>query len=208
MFTGEDFLKRFNAILDTTMNGILPTNKLNQQIAEAQTEYFAPMFKAYGLNNTINAELEPLIETVSIAAPSSNLITISSDLPNYFIPISLETTFIDNGNTYNKTAQPLAPNSMIGSYTSGTPVYPRYSVSSNTITLYPQNKVCSNCSVTYFRTQYLIDVTDNTTIIPYNDDTLSGIIDQLASIYSLSLGDNRYSAFEREERENTKVIIK
>ena len=114
MFTGEDFLKRFNAILDTTMNGIIPTNKLNQQIAEAQTEYFAPMFKAYGLNNTINAELEPLIETVSIAAPSSNLITISSDLPNYFIPISLETTFIDNGNTYNKTAQPLAPNSMIG----------------------------------------------------------------------------------------------
>ena len=208
MFTGEDFLKRFNAILDTTMNGILPTKGLNQQIAEAQTEYFAPMFKAYGLNNTINAELEPLIETVSIAAPSSNLITISSDLPNYFIPISLETTFIDNGNAYNKTAQPLAPNSMIGSYTSGTPVYPRYSVSSNTITLYPQNKVCSNCSVTYFRTQYLIDVTDNTTIIPYNDDTLSGIIDQLASIYSLSLGDNRYSAFEREERENTKVIIK
>lgn len=208
MFTGADFLKRFNAVFDTTMNGIIPTNKLNQQIAEAQTEYFLPMFKAYGLNNTINAELEPLIESVSIANPSSNLIIISSDLPNYFIPISLETTFIDNGNTYTKTAQPLPPNSMIGSFTSGIAIYPRYSVSADTITLYPQNKVCSNCNVTYFRTQYLIDITDNTTIIPYNDDTLSGIIDQLASIYSLSLGDNRYPAFEREERENTKVIIK
>lgn len=206
MFTGVQFLNRFNAVYDTMMNGIIPSNKLNQQIAEAQTEYFIPMMKAYGLNTTINAELEPLL--VSQTATPTNNVVLKSSLTNYFLPISIETTFVDGVNSYTKTSQVLPPNSMLGSYTQGSALFPRHDIGSDSIILFPLNKSCTSANITYFRTPFTIDVTDGTTEIPYNGDTLSGILSQVLSIYGLSLGDSRYSAFEREERENTKAIIR
>lgn len=205
MFTGVQFLSRFNAVYDTMMNGIIPPSKLNQQIAQAQTEYFAKMFKVYGLSSTINAELEPLISNVSLV-PTNNVIPISS-VPNYFIPISIVTTYSDGVNSYTKTAQPLAPNYMVGSYGAGSVVYPRYSVEGGNILLFPKDKNCTLCDITYFRELFVIDVT-STTPINYNDDTFMGILSQLLSVYGLSLGDNRYRAFENEERENSKTIIR
>lgn len=206
--TGADFYKRFKAVADTVMNGIIPTSKMNEQIAEAQTEYFIPMMKAYGINSTVNAELEPLIVSQEIVNPTNNKVSKDTDLPNYFIPISVETTFVDGVNSYTRTSQILLPNSMVNSYTSGTVIYPRHDINSTDIILYPSNKTCSKAVITYFRKLFTIDVTDDTTQLPYNVDSISGILDQVLSIYGLSLGDSRYNAFEREERENTKVTIK
>jgi hypothetical protein len=206
--TGAQFKTLFNSVYNEMQFGILSNTKLNEQIKDAYTEYFTPMFKEFGLNSNINAALEPLITTVTVPTPSSNSVVKSTSLTNYQVLIDVITTFVENGNTYTKTASPLPPNSMNNSMSSGSAIYPRYFITSTSVELYPKSISCTSVIVQYFRKPFTIDVTDAVTDIPYNEAVFMSILDNLLSIYGLSLGDNRYSAFEREEDKNSQILTK
>lgn len=193
------------ALFDEMMNGEIPPSRLNDQLLVSVNEYFKPMMKAYGLNTELNAELEPLMLTFSQATPINNIVTKAS-LTNYNQLISIDASFAVNGVTYTRTCNPLPPNSITNSMSDGTYLFPRYDIVGDNIIILPTLTPCALASGKYFRTLFVIDVEDDVVQIPYNQNSILGIVDILLKQYSLSLGDNRYQIFAREEQINNDLL--
>ncbi len=193
------------ALFDEMMNGEIPPSRLNDQLLVSVNEYFKPMMKAYGLNTELNAELEPLMLTFSQATPVNNIVTKAS-LTNYNQLISIDASFSVNGVTYTNTCDPLPPNAKTNSMADGTFLFPRYDIVDGNIIIRPTSTPCTLATGKYFRTLFVIDVEDDTTVIPYNQNSIIGIVDILLKQYSLSLGDNRYQIFAREEQVNNDLL--
>ena len=206
--TGSQIYGILKALYDFPINGIVPTASVNKQLEQIQGEYFKPMFKLFGENGEINAELEPLMQTFSVATPTNNKVSKTTDMTNYFGLINLDATFVVNGNTYTNTASPLPPNAMKGSFSDGTFLYPKYFIVNNDINISPSTVQCTLAEGNYFRTPFAIDVTDSTTQLTYNLNTITGIVRQLLSAYGLSLSDPRYQQWEREIMQTNNTVLR
>lgn len=206
--TGAEIYGILGALYDFPMNGIIPKAKVNQQLVMIQAEYFKPMFKLFGENGEINSEIEPLMKTFSVATPTSNKVSKTASMVDYLALISVDATFVVNGNTYTNTAAPLPPNSMTNSFSNGTFLYPKYFIVNDDIVIYPKNIQCTLAEGNYFRTPFTIDVLNSGTQILYNINTVTGIVRQLLSSYGLSLSDPRYQQWEREIMQTNNTVIK
>jgi hypothetical protein len=203
--TGASLKNILFSMYDEMMNGEIGEGRINDQLLVSVNEYFNPMMKLFGLNTSLNSELEPLMLTFSENNPTNNIITKAS-LPDYNQLISIDASFVVDSETYTRTCDPLPPNAKTKSMSDGTFLFPRYDIVNENIIIRPTDTQCTLAVGKYFRTLFVIDVEDNTTQIPYNEDSIVGIVDILLKHYGLSLGDNRYQLFAREEEINNQLL--
>jgi hypothetical protein len=203
--TGEGLKNVLFSLYDEMMNGEISDERINGQLLVSVNEYFNPMMKLFGLNTSLNSELEVLMLTFSESNPANNTI-LKSSLANYNQLISVDASFVVDGETYTRTCDPLPPNAKTNSMADGTFLFPRYDIVNEDIIIRPTSTQCTLAEGKYFRTLFVVDVADNTTQIPYKEDSIVGIVDILLKHYGLSLGDNRYQLFTREEEINNQLL--
>lgn len=203
--TGADVERIFYSKYDEITGGILESSRINDMINQSAIEYYKPIIKAYGANGFLNDELKCLQEFVIIPSPNNYQVNFTS-IPNYRCMGEVQTSYTLNGQTYEKTAQPLPYNSMKGSFSDGVVYAPKYQINNDILNLSPSIGNLNSVRVDYIRTVVPIDVDDSVTNLPYSEETINGIIDTLISIYAGSLGDmEQYQIAERSLAQNTNL---
>jgi hypothetical protein len=203
--TGAEIKRIFYSKYDEITNGIISPQRLNDQFYQSAIEHFTPLIREYGRTGAINDELRCLFVDVTVNNPTSYQVNFTS-LPNYQAVSNVKTNWTLSGQTYIKTATLMPVNAMENSYSDGKVYAPRYENLGDKMQLYPSVGTVNSVEIHYLRTIIPIDVEDDTTDLAYSEQSVRGIIDQMISIYSASLGDMEgYNVAQRSEVQNTNI---
>jgi len=202
--TGADIKSIFYTLWDTSQSGKFADAKLNQIIEKAQVEYLYSLMNNYGLNEAVQEEAGTYL-VAFITNPVSNQLDITSGstmLPNFERLIALASKYVKNGVTYYQYARQLKDEEKI-SPLKGSVLYPKYDYTNEYIRLYPQDETCLETRGTYFRAIFTIDVTDNTTDLPFTQKNAQSIINNALNIAAqITREDGYYQMTENENRQD------
>ena len=175
--TGVEFKEKFEVLIDEVYSGYWDDPQLNIIVQTATNTVTTNLIKDFQSNDVDTARLLPLLNTATVSNPVSNNIDIS--------PTSTQVTsckqvfFIEP--LFNSTQKTIRTTQVsysdFGSvYDTGTVRYPNFLLTSGTINIYPKSPAVTSCTVYYAREPYYVDVSDNSDVIPYNDEMIELII--------------------------------
>lgn len=175
--TGVDIKGKWETYIDEVGSGYIDDTRLNDLFFKADNNLVTKAVDEYGLTNEITREMLPLILTTNLITPVAAVVDISPTsavVPNYYSPILVQVTSPYLTYSLTKVAEERPYDQYKSNYTQGTARYPRYSLRANQMVIEPAN--ATGVQITYFRKAILIDVTDNVTPVPYNDEYVLQLI--------------------------------
>ena len=176
---GSDIKIKFDTYIDEVGSDYLPDALLNILLNKAVNVEYDKEIKKYGLGQEITMDVQPFINITLPITPINATIDISSTsiaVADYYRFLALEMTCPYLTGSITKQAKESKFSQRISNYVKGTSRYPRYTINGNTVQLEPSN--CTSAVVIYFTLPQVIDVTDTTTPIIYNNAFIEQIIDE------------------------------
>jgi hypothetical protein len=166
--TNQEIKDIFNQQWDAYASGIIEDPELDNIFHKSTQVVLKKLYNQLDLDNSFTTELAPLLKEFVLATNASS-IDFAVDLPAtdpFERLVNLEVTYVVNGVTYTKIAQPLNDSEVISPYSQGTYRYPRYRYrssltsgytgSSSIVNIYPSNNITSK-NVRYFRDLFPYD---------------------------------------------------
>lgn len=176
---GTDVKIKFDVYIDEIGSGYIDDPSMNILLSKAITNVYEKKVDEYGISGKNVRELEPFIISPAPITPISATLDITATSPtltNYYSLISLDVTSPYLLTTITRTAKESPYSQRNSNYVKGTARYPRYIISGGVIKLEPVN--CTKAIVVYFANPQVVDVTDSTTVLLYNEKFIENIIDE------------------------------
>lgn len=169
--TNQEIKDIFNQQWDAYASGIIEDSELNSIFQKSTQITLKKLYNQLDLDNAFTTELAPLLKETTLSG-SASVIDFAVDLPAtdpFERLVNLEVTYVVNGTTYTKIAQPLNDAEVISPYSQGTFRYPRYRYrstltsgytgNSTVVNIYPSTNITSK-NVRYFRDLFPYDFAD------------------------------------------------
>lgn len=169
--TNQEIKDIFNQQWDAYASGIIEDSELNSIFQKSTQITLKKLYNQLDLDNAFTTELAPLLKE-TVLSGSASVIDFAVDLPAtdpFERLVNLEVTYVVNGTTYTKIAQPLNDAEVISPYSQGTFRYPRYRYrstltsgytgNSTVVNIYPSTNITSK-NVRYFRDLFPYDFAD------------------------------------------------
>ena len=175
--TGVEVKAKYETYIDEVGSGYIDDTRLNDLFFKADNNIITKLVDEYGLTQRITRDMLPIILETAPITPIASTIDISATsvtVPNYYSLALLTVVSPYLNRTISKVAKERPFDQFQSNYTIGVARYPRYYFTANTITLEPANVI--SAQLVYFRKAILIDVTDNITQVPYNDEYVLQLI--------------------------------
>lgn len=204
--TNQEIKNIFNQQWDAYASGIIEDSDLNSIFQKSAQIVLKKLYNQLDLDNSFTTELAPLLKEFVLGTSSSS-IDFAADLPAtdpFERLVNLEVTYVVNGVTYTKIAQPLNDSEVISPYSQGTYRYPRYRYvssltsgytgSSSIVNIYPSNNITSK-NVRYFRDLFPYDFADASFLAAtsfYGNMTNQMIIDNALQIAANAYRENGF----------------
>lgn len=166
--TNQEIKDIFNQQWDAYASGIIEDPELNSIFQKSTQIVLKKLYNQLDLDNSFTTELAPLLKE-TVLSSSASAIDFAADLPAtdpFERLVNLEVTYVVNGVTYTKIAQPLNDAEVISPYSQGTYRYPRYRYrssltsgytgNSTIVNIYPSTNITSK-NVRYFRDLFPYD---------------------------------------------------
>lgn len=189
--TGAEFKDKLNIKLDEVGSGFFDDTRLNELINSARIKIIDKKIEQYGTTKKITREMQSIILTETGITPTNATIDISATsavVPTFFSEIAVIVTSPFGEGTVTKEATILNPNEGTSPYNEGVARYPKYQIANDLMAIQPSN--ATSVDIQYFIAPFTIDVTDNSTEIPYNEKLLNLIID--AAIHEATAPNRDY----------------
>lgn len=191
---------------DEMFSGELPTSRLNDVFAEAQTVYWQGIKNSYQLSKSITSLVQQLLIDTTFTPNSNNEVLLSS-LTNYEDIVAIRPVYTVGGITYSEEwAEERLTANLNDKYSDGDYRYPRYRMVQGKILLEPAAPQCGASQIMFFRTPYVIDFNNPTNDIPYIDEAIRGIINEALKITARIFREDTYYVQEQREITQTKSL--
>lgn len=173
--TGADVKLRFETQIDEAYTDYFSNAQISRFFQTAANTITNDLLKDFESNRIDYARLLPIINRVSVT-PVSNTVDIaqdSGDVPSCKQVVFIEPSF---GTSTVVRATPLSLKDFGAIYSSGTVRYPKYTMINGSLLIYPSTPACTSCVVWYIRNPFYVDVSDASTLVPYNDEMIELLI--------------------------------
>lgn len=175
--TGAGVKDRFEIRIGEVGTGFFDDDVLNGLLATSSIQAVDRKVEEFQRTSKITRETMCLLIVSNPIAPNNATVDVSADstvVTNYYQLANLLVTSPFMGGSISKYAEERKMGEFISTFTEGNARYPRYYFTNDTLNIEPSD--ATSVVVTYFRTPVIIDVTDNTTELPYNDKFIDYII--------------------------------
>jgi len=190
--TGAQIFDRWLIKLDELGSNYVDTTRGNSILADANINVVDKKIQEFQATNKITREMQPLINSTGTLTPSGAQIDISASsttVPDYYQLITISITAPYRGSSLTNYAKERPYGQFQSAYTSGDARYPRYYLSNGLLTIEPSD--ATFCDITYFKKPIVIDVTDSSADIPYNDKLVEFLLDEAMIILGIAGRDQQ-----------------
>jgi hypothetical protein len=188
--TGAEVKDRFNIRIGEIGTGFFDDETLNGLLATASIQAVDRKIEEFQRTSKITRETMCLLLVTNALTPNSATIDVSASstvVPDYYQLANMLVTSPFMGGTVSKYAEERKMGEFISSFTEGNARYPRYYFTNDTLNIEPAD--ATSVVIRYFRTPVDIDVTDDTTELPYNLKFVDYLITVLIENAGLSSRD-------------------
>lgn len=190
--TGAGIFELLNTYIDETGSGFVDTTSMNKVFLKASYNVIEKKVQQFQIDNKITRELQPLLVKTAAITPTNATIDLSADsadVPQYYSFNNLLVTSPFRGSDISRYAKERPYSQFDSTYTAGTAMFPRYYLAADILTVEPAD--ATSVALSYIRTPFDIDVTDDSTEIPYNTKLIGLIIDEAMIIASVKIRDEQ-----------------
>lgn len=189
--TGQEVGNLLRTKIGEFGSGYIDDLRLNDFFLNSITDITDKKVEEFQQTQKITREMQPLITGLTGLTPATggiiDLSQTSTQVPNYYSPISVNVTSPYRGASISKWAEERRYDTFIDNYTEGDARYPRFYMAADIMTIEPSNATAVDLN--YFVIPIPIDVSDNSAQVPYNDKLIFRIIDNVINVIGVEERD-------------------
>lgn len=184
--TGQEFDNKLLTQIGEVGSGFADSTRKNNYIQTASYNIWDKKIEEFQSTQKITRETRQLMADTGTIVPTNGTIDLSSgssEVTDFYSFVKLLVTSTYRDTTLARYAKERPQDQFQSDFTAGTPSNPRYSFSGDVLNVEPADKVVG-AILTYFKKPFPIDVTDNTTQIPYNGKLIELLIQETINVIS------------------------